>query len=475
MMECKQGNKRNLRCCPFSFPLSGMQASPDTIAAPATASGEAALSLIRVSGPAVPDLLAPLYGNLTPQPRTAQLISYRNQKGQILDKLLSIYFPEGHSFTGEPVLELTPHGNPFLVRRILDDLIARGCRLAEPGEFTRRAFLNGRLDLSQAEAIPQIIRARSDRALLSAQRQLSGSVGRTVDDMVQRLLQATAQLEAYIDFPEEDLPPEEAGGPAAELASLHTAMEQLIATRRYSRLLHDGVKCVLLGEPNVGKSSLLNALMGEDRALVSATPGTTRDYIEDRIHIGPYLLRVIDTAGLHHATNDLEEQGIARTLRQMEQADLLLVVLDASRPRPTLPQTVHQALNAHQTIVLENKSDLATNPELADFAPERPHLRLSASTGQGIPELRQKIRSAMESGLLIPDEEAVLVSARHAEALAEARNAVQSARSLLAGAAPTELAASELHAAIHALGAITGKIDNERMLDQLFAGFCIGK
>lgn len=452
-----------------------MQASHDTIAAPATASGEAALSLIRVSGPAVPALLQQLCGDSYPKPRTAHLTLYTNLHGQKIDQLLLIYFPEGHSFTGEPVLELTPHGNPFLVRRLLDDLIARGCRLAEPGEFTRRAFLNGRLDLSQAEAIPEIIRARSDRALLSAQRQLAGSVGRTVDDLVQRLLQTTAHLEAYIDFPEEDLPTEDAEGPAAEMARLSSEMEQLIATRRYNHLLHDGVKCVLLGEPNVGKSSLLNALMGEDRALVSPTPGTTRDYIEDRIHIGPYLLRVIDTAGLHPAANDLEEQGIARTLQQIEQADLLLVVLDSSRPRPALPQTVHQALNAHQTIVLENKADLATNPDLAAFAPDRPHLHLSASTGRGIPELRQQIRSAMETGLLIPDEEAVLVSARHAEALSLAHDAVLRARNLLAAGNPTELAASELHAAIHALGIITGKIDNERMLDQLFAGFCIGK
>jgi tRNA modification GTPase len=448
--------------------------STDTIVAPATGSGESALAMIRVSGPEAPALARSIFGS-EPPPRMVRLGQYRSRDRRILDHLVYTLFAAGRSYTGEPLLELTPHGNPWLVRKILDDLVARGCRLAEPGEFSRRAFLNGKLDLSQAEAVLQLIQARSDRALEAARRQLAGSVGTAVNALVDRLLGVTAMLEAYIDFPEEDLPPENASGPAQALRELIADMENLIATRQYASLLHDGVKCVILGEPNVGKSSLLNALTGEDRVIVSAEPGTTRDYVEERIHIGPYLLRVIDTAGLHEAASALEEQGIHRSLQQIQSADLLLVVLDSTRPSPTLPAAVIERLRQRNTVVVENKTDLATNPALAAFAPGCPRVRISASRNTGLDCLRQAVRDCLEQGLLIPDESAVIVSARHAGALQDARLALQAAREKLLAAGPPELAAADLRAAIHAMGAITGKIDNEAVLDQLFNQFCIGK
>ncbi len=446
----------------------------DTIVAPASGAGEAALAVIRASGPLVPELVTAVFGALPP-PRRACLGSYRDVSGRVLDTLVYTVYANGRSYTGEPLLELTPHGNPWLVRKILDDLRARGCRLAEPGEFTRRAFLNGKLDLSQAEAVLQLIRARSDRALEAARRQLAGAVGAAVQALVERLLGITAQVEAYIDFPEEDLPPEDQAGPARDLRALIAEMENLIATREYATLLHDGVKCVILGEPNVGKSSLLNALTGEDRVIVSPEPGTTRDYIEDRIRIGPYLLRVIDTAGLHEAASPLEAQGIQRTLAQIETADLLLVVLDSTRPAPTLPPAVQAALQGTQAIVVENKTDLAVRPELAAFAPARPHVRLSAARRTGLDTLRATIRRTLEEGLVIPDENAVLVSARHAAALQEAKAALAAALAKLGAADPAELVAADLHAAREALAAITGRIDNEAVLDRVFGQFCIGK
>jgi len=448
----------------------------DTIAAPASGAGEAALAVIRVSGPLASELAAAVFG-AAPPPRQACLGSYTDASGRILDTLVYTLYADRRSYTGEPLLELTPHGNPWLVRKILDDLLARGCRLAEPGEFTRRAFLNGKLDLSQAEAVLQMIRARSDRALEAARRQLAGSVGAAVNALVERLLGITAQVEAYIDFPEEDLPAEDREGPARDLHGLIADMEHLIATREYATLLHDGVKCVILGEPNVGKSSLLNALTGEERVIVSPEPGTTRDYVEDRIRIGPYLLRVIDTAGLHPAANALEAQGIDRTLGQIATADLLLVVLDSTRPAPTLPAAVHAAFRAATTIVVENKTDLAVREELAAFAPECPHVRLSAARHAGLDALRAAIRRTLEEGLVIPDENAVLVSARHAAALQQARTALTAALAKLRGPEPagTELVAADLHAAREAMAAVTGRIDNEAVLDRLFGQFCIGK
>ena len=357
----------------------------------------------------------------------------------------------------------------------LDDLLERGCRLAEPGEFTRRAFLNGKLDLSQAEAVVQLIQARSDRALEAARRQLAGSVGDMVNSLVDRLLGVTAMLEAYIDFPEEDLPPEDQEGPARELLALIADMDHLIATRQYSSLLHDGIKCVILGEPNVGKSSLLNALTGEDRVIVSAEPGTTRDYVEERIHIGPYLLRVVDTAGLHEAASAIEEQGISRSLQQIQSADLLLVVLDSTRPSPTLPESVLNTFRSGNTLIVENKTDLALNDGLAAFSPDCPHVRIAASRHEGLDSLREAIRQELEKGLIIPDENTVIVSARHASALQAAKDHLRGSLAKLRASEAPELVASDLHAAIGDMGAITGKIDNEAMLDRLFKQFCIGK
>lgn len=457
----------------FQFPYDDMTPT-DTIVAPATASGEAALAVIRVSGPEVPGIVQALFGQVPPA-RRATLGDYRDREGRTLDSLVFIHYADGRSYTGEALLELMPHGNPWLVRKILDDLVQRGCRLAEPGEFTRRAFMNGKLDLSQAEAVVQVIQARSERALQAARRQLAGSVGRAVDSLVDRLLGVTAMLEAYIDFPEEDLPPEDAEGPAKALRELVRDMENLIATRQYASLLHDGVKCVILGEPNVGKSSLLNALTGEDRVIVSAEPGTTRDYVEERIHVGPYLLRIIDTAGLHEAATAIEEQGIHRSLEQIQSADLLLVVLDSTRPSPTLPDSVLSLLSANNTVVIENKTDLAINDNLAAFAKDCPHVRLSASTQAGLDALRAQIRHSLEEGLVIPDENAVIVSARHAGALQSARDSLRQSLAKLRQSEAAELVASDLHAAIDAMGAITGKIDNESMLDRLFNQFCIGK
>ena len=446
----------------------------DTIVAPATPNGEAALAVLRVSGPQVPALVQSVFGKLPP-PRQARLAAYTALDGAVLDTLLFTRFPERGSYTGEDLLELSPHGNPWLVRKILDDLLDRGCRLAQPGEFTRRAFVNGKLDLSQAEAVIQLIRARSDKALQAARKQLSGSVGEKVNQLVEKLLQITAHLEAYIDFPEEDLPPESAEGPIQSLRNLIAEMDNLIATRKYASLLHEGIKCVILGEPNVGKSRLLNALTGEDRVIVSAEPGTTRDYVEERIQVGPYLLRVIDTAGLHEAGSAIEQQGISRSLQQIASADLLLVVLDSTQPSPTLPEAARQALLDHSTIVVENKTDLEASLDHAGFAPGCPHVRISAALQTGLDELRRAILRNLEDDLIIPDEDAVLVSARHAKALEQAQAALASCLEKLRSGEAPELAAADLREAILAMGEITGKIDNEAMLDRLFNQFCIGK
>lgn len=403
------------------------------------------------------------------------MAKYQDSNGTHIDELVCLQYPQGHSFTGEAMLELMPHGSPLILQLILEDLVNRGCRLAEPGEFTRRAFLNGKLDLTQAESIVEVINARSKAGLAAAQRQLSGEVGRTIDAFVMRLLGVSAHLEAYIDFPEEDLPPEDQAGPAQELAALIDEMQRLEATSHYKQLLQDGVRTVILGEPNAGKSSLLNRILGEERAIVSDIPGTTRDYLEASLMIGPFLLRVVDTAGIHQTADAIEQQGVERALDQVNRADLLLLIVDASRPMPELPTAVRDALRNKPAAVVFNKIDVASTPaslpELADL----PQIRVSAKTGQGMNDLMFHVEQLLREQVVMPQEDTVLVSARHATALAKARESLEKAREKLRKDVETELVAVDIREAIDAMGEIVGRIDNEAMLDALFAKFCIGK
>jgi len=448
----------------------------ETIVAPATPYGESALAVVRVSGPLCPQIAADCLGAaLVNAPRKAMLREYKALNGKALDHCLAIFFADGKSYSGEPSLELSLHGNPLIVQSVTEDLLARGCRMAEPGEFTRTAFANGKLDLSQAEAVADLISARSEQALSVAQRQLDGSIGRKMTELTDRLLMVIAAVEAYIDFPEEDLPPEDQAGPLASLAALSRELGELIETSHYKTLLHEGIRTVIMGEPNAGKSSLLNALMGEDRAIVSAEPGTTRDFLTERVMIGQYGLQLIDTAGLRETTEEIERQGVDRSIRQVQDADFLLVVVDQSAPTPHFPESVAQRLAEHRVLVVENKIDLSPNPAFAPILPDCPRVRVSLVQGDGLDELRTSIQETLERDRVVPGQDALMVSARHADALKRAREAIDQARDGLKDEAPVELSAAELREALAAVGEVIGKVDNEAMLDKLFATFCIGK
>ncbi|MGE9295679.1 MAG: tRNA uridine-5-carboxymethylaminomethyl(34) synthesis GTPase MnmE [Puniceicoccales bacterium] len=448
----------------------------ETIVATATPYGESALAVVRVSGPQCAELADACLGSgLVAAPRRAFLREYRALDGRTLDSCVALYFADQRSFTGEPSLELSLHGNPLIVQQVAEDLLARGCRMAEPGEFTRTAFANGKLDLSQAEAVADLISARSEQAIRVAQRQLEGSVGRKMLELSDRLLGVIAAVEAYIDFPEEDLPPEDQAGPAAELAKLSSELGQLISTSHYKTLLHEGIRTVIIGEPNAGKSSLLNFLTGEDRAIVSAEPGTTRDFLTERVMIGQYGLRLVDTAGLRDAESTIEASGITKTLEQVKTADFLLVVIDQSAPAPHFPDEVATRLLEKRVLVIENKVDLPTNPETADILPGLPRVRVSLTTGEGVGTLRERIAAALEADRVVPGPDDLLVSARHANALRQAREAIDAARERLRDDEAAELVAAGLRDALANVGEVIGKVDNERMLDKLFASFCIGK
>jgi tRNA modification GTPase len=453
-----------------------MSRHDDTIAALATPVGTAAIALLRISGGDTERLLGELVPAPALPPRQVRHVDYRDRAGQLIDDVLVTYFRAPRSYTGEDALEISCHGNPFIAHQILEDLLARGCRAAEPGEFTQRAFLNGRMDLSQAEAVMDLIQARSARALTVANRQLRGALGRRMEALVEALLGVIARIEAYIDFPEEDLPGEDRGWITRELQRISGETDRLLATGHYGELLREGIKTVIIGRPNVGKSSLLNRLVGHERALVSPEPGTTRDFIEERITVGPHCLRIVDTAGLNPIPAPLEKLGMAKTLERAADADLFLVVLDATAPEPELPAELKSLIRRENTLVVLNKTDLVKAPAtLPAWVAALPHFAVSAVTGGGVDDLIAAIIDLADALQVDVGEDAVAVSARHAHALTEARTALAAAAQKLAGEDPVELLASDLRAVLAAFGQITGKVDNERMLDQLFATFCIGK
>jgi tRNA modification GTPase len=449
-----------------------VNASPDSIAALATPVGTSALALVRASGPEAGALAAAIFG-ASPEPRLARHADYRGVDGTVLDDVVATFFPGPGSFTGEDTLEISCHGNPLIARRILDDLFARGCRSAEPGEFTRRAFLNGRLDLSQAEAVMDLIHARSDRALAAANRQLRGALGRRMDELIRLQVSILANIEAHLDFPEEDLPAENRAALRADLDRLQDGVGRLAATNRYGGLLRDGVRTVILGEPNVGKSSLLNRLVGRERALVSPEPGTTRDYLEEVVTIGPHALRLVDTAGLNPVAVSLERAGIEKTREQVAEADLILWVVEATRPLPLLPAEFSDRLVPDRCLLVLNKSDLA--PAVAARHPTLRAVAVSALTGDGLDQLRDEVVRLVDATRSEVGEELVAINARHADALRRAAHELTLARQHLDKQAPMELVASHLRGSLDCLGEISGRVDNERILDALFATFCIGK
>jgi tRNA modification GTPase len=446
----------------------------DTIAALATPAGTAAIAVLRVSGPDAARLAGEIFGR-APLARTARHADYRDQTGGLLDDVLYLFFHGPRSYTGEDSFEVSCHGNPFIAQKILEDLLARGCRAAEPGEFTQRAFLNGRMDLSQAEAVMDLIRARSDRALAAAHQQLRGALGRRLAGLVDGLLGVLARIEAYIDFPDEDLPPEDRGMVMTEIGRIARETGRLQATGRGGELLRDGIRTVITGAPNAGKSSLLNRLVGRERALVSAEPGTTRDFIEERVLVGPHALRLIDTAGLNPTPAALERLGIAKTLERAAEADLFLLVLDATRAAPALPPELAACMRDGNTLVVLNKMDLVSGPPVAAAPAALPVHRVSALTGAGIDELVADILRCADAMQQDLGEDLVAINARHAHALTRAQICLRAAGAKLSENAPAELVASDLRGALDAYADISGRIDNERMLDQLFGTFCIGK
>lgn len=449
----------------------------DTFYALATPPGTSALAVVRVCGADVPDLIESIFGAgaKSENSRKAILGKYHSEKGEIVDEVLFIYFSAGNSYTGRDLLEISCHGNPFLVEQILKDLGMRGCRMAEPGEFTRTAFLEGRMDLSQAEAVADLIAARSSAAVEAAHRQLAGGLGAEVEQRVEELLAIRAELEAFIDFPEEDLPQEDEEGPIASLASTMGRLDAMLGTGYQRELLHRGIRTVILGPVNAGKSSLLNRILGEDRAIVSEMEGTTRDYLQDVFQLGPYCIQLYDTAGYRESPEKIEIEGLKKTESLVGSADFFLLVLDGAAPSPTLPRGLLDRVAPDNTLLVFNKSDLPEASVDENFMPGFPRVKISASTGAGFGEFLGLWESRIHSELLEGAESRVLYNQRHMTHLRRCRDCLERAKGSLESGISSEYVAGDLREALNELGLIVGTIDNEDMLDVLFGEFCIGK
>lgn len=441
----------------------------DTIAAISTPPGQGAIAVIRLSGPLAHEIVGRLFTRKNGPVRWAQRVMHFGffREGEVqLDQGIAVIFRAPRSYTGEDMAEFHCHGGILTASSLLEAVLRAGARAAEPGEFTKRAFLNGKMDLTQAEAVMDVIRAGSSAALRAAQEQLSGRVGEEMGKVRHLLLELVAHLEAQIDFPEEGIDPHTGENLVQEIRSARRRIDSLLETAAEGRILREGVRLVLCGAPNAGKSSLLNRLLGFDRAIVSINPGTTRDTIEEVASLRGISFRITDTAGLRETEDPLEREGVARTRRAMETADVIVRVFDITLP--PAPETVRGE------ILAANKVDLVREQVAgSDFHPES--IAISCLTGAGIDKLVDAIVQAVRGNRPAEAPGFAAINARHQTCLQRMRARLGEAEEELRAAAPPELVAIPLREALEAAGEVVGTADTEEILGKIFSTFCIGK
>ncbi len=463
----------------------------DTIVAIGTPPGQGGIAVIRVSGADAERTVRPLFSPHTPWEK---LRSHHFYLGNILDRpngqpidqagLLLMRAPR--SYTGESVAELHLHGGSFLTRRVLATMLNQGARLAQPGEFTKRAFLNGRLDLIQAEAVGDLIQANNETSLQLAWEDLSGRLSQTCTALRDRLIAQTAYLEAFLDFPEDDIPEQSQQQIGRAFSSIRTDIEALVGTFSQGKIYRDGLRTAIIGKPNVGKSSVLNFLAGTERAIVTPIPGTTRDVLEETVIVKGIPLVVQDTAGIRQTSDTIEKIGIERSLSSLEQAELVVALFDLSRPFDTDDALICEKIKGKKYILVGNKSDLpqqfAVNCLVDALHTEAPHLlHIAARYGTGMDRLGDRIQEVAVGQETLgasgagPYKGVLITKIRHKVALERAAASLHCAEQGLAAGQPLDLIAVDLRASLDHIGALTGQVSSEEILDRVFQEFCIGK
>jgi tRNA modification GTPase len=444
----------------------------DTIAAIATPLGEGGLAVLRISGPKAFEVADRSFkGSIVPSKATSHTVHYGHivRDDRVIDEVMLTILRTPRTFTGEDTAEITCHGGVLAAKLVLDTLLANGARVAQPGEFTRRAFLNGRIDLTQAEAVIDLIHARTDLALRAANEQLAGHLGARINSLRDSLILVLAHVEAHIDFPDEDIAPDTREKLLQRLKDALQFIDELLKTAPEGQILRRGIRAAIVGKPNVGKSSLLNRLLGHDRAIVSPVPGTTRDTIEETANIRGIPVLFIDTAGLRETTDVVEMEGIRRTRQKLADAQLILHVVDQSLPETREDSDLIDAFPQQDRVIVLNKSDLPRA-----FQRDLTAVSVSCSTGDGLEDLKDIIEVLVwsKSGSA---PEGAMINSRHEEALRRAKTAISNTIDAFEQGRSIELAAMDLRIAVNAIGEIVGKTTTEDLLDSIFSQFCIGK
>lgn len=454
-----------------------MNPHASTVAAIASAPGVGAVSLIRVSGPEAVSISAQATrckgGLENAAERYATLCKVVSKQGEIIDEVLATVFRNPRSFTGEDVVELACHGGVLVTRRVLERLLQCGARSADPGEFSRRAFENGKLDLTQAEGIMDLISAQTDLAMRAAHEQMQGKLGDQSEVLRENLIGVVAHVEAFIDFPDEDIDPDTGAAMLKRIDEILFGIDQMLSTAEQGRILREGVRTVICGEPNVGKSSLLNGLLGYERAIVSDVEGTTRDTVEEVVNIQGIPLRLIDTAGVRDSEDKIEQQGIIRSEKQIELADLIIEVVDGSKPGERL--LTEEQIAGRKHVLVINKKDLGLDTAWKDADGVQISCSSESADADSLSLLGNKIADILLLSESTWGGHAVAINARHQECLNRGKEALSAARDGLESKIGAEFAALDLRDALDAIGEVAGRVDTEEIFDAIFGAFCIGK
>ncbi|HEY3862363.1 MAG TPA: tRNA uridine-5-carboxymethylaminomethyl(34) synthesis GTPase MnmE [Verrucomicrobiae bacterium] len=458
--------------------MTSFSTDNDTIAAIATPVGEGGIAMIRLSGPgslAVADAsFRPARAFGKPSAAASHTIHFGwiVRAGHVVDEALVAVMRAPRTFTREDTVEITCHGGLLPAKLVLDTVLENGARLAGPGEFTRRAFLNGRIDLAQAEAVADLIQARTELAASAALEQLAGKLSQRIHSLRDNLMKTLAHIEAHIDFPEEDIAPDTRAQLVERLQAALGFMDELLRTANEGRVLRRGIRAAIIGQPNVGKSSLLNQLLGQDRAIVSPQPGTTRDTIEETASVRGVPVVFIDTAGLREAADDIEAEGVRRSRQTLAAAELILHVLDGSEPLGEFDQKLLTDYAGRKRLLVRNKADLPGRLQMPDGLAA---VDVCCLTGAGVEPLKDAIKAAVWAGGIEAGMLQAMINSRHEDALRRGREAVERAAAALRAQLGLELVALDLRAAAGAVGEIVGKTTTEDLLDAIFSQFCIGK